>query len=57
MHKLLFGTDYPFTTVDATLAGLRGLNNMLEGTKLPRLSATEIERLIARDALALLGLA
>jgi predicted TIM-barrel fold metal-dependent hydrolase len=56
-HKLLFGTDYPFTTVDATLAGLRGLNNMLEGTKLPRLSPTEIERLIERDALTLLGLA
>ena len=37
-HKLLFGTDYPFTTVVATLDGMRKLNNMLEGTALPRLN-------------------
>ncbi|MEQ1850641.1 MAG: amidohydrolase family protein [Chthoniobacteraceae bacterium] len=55
-HKLLFGTDYPFTTVNGTIAGLRGLNDMLEGTKLPRLHAGEIEALIHRDSLALLGL-
>jgi predicted TIM-barrel fold metal-dependent hydrolase len=54
--KVLFGTDYPFTTVDATLAGLRGLNRMLAGTALPRLDEAAIERLIYRDALALLGL-
>ena len=34
-NKLLFGSDYPFTTVDASLEGMRGLNKMLEGTKLP----------------------
>jgi predicted TIM-barrel fold metal-dependent hydrolase len=55
--KVLFGTDYPFTTVRATLDGLRGLNGMLEGTALPRLDAAAIERMIARDSLALLGLA
>jgi predicted TIM-barrel fold metal-dependent hydrolase len=54
--KVLFGTDYPFTNVDATLAGLRGLNRMLEGTNLPRLDAEAIERMIYRDSLALLGL-
>lgn len=56
-HKLLFGTDYPFTTVDATLQGLRSLNEMLAGTALPRLDTDQIEALIHRDALALLGLA
>ena len=55
--KVLFGTDYPFTTVNATLAGLRGLNAMLAGTALPRLSEDAIEVLIHRDSLALLGLA
>jgi len=55
--KLLFGTDYPFTTVDATLDGLRGLNRMVEGTALPRLDERQIEALIHRDALALLGIA
>jgi len=54
--KVLFGTDYPFTNVRDTLAGLRGLNDMLEGTRLPRLSAEAIEGVIHRDSLALLGL-
>jgi predicted TIM-barrel fold metal-dependent hydrolase len=54
--KVLFGTDYPFTTVNATLDGLRALNRMLEGTALPRLDEAKIEALIARDTLALLGL-
>jgi uncharacterized protein len=54
--KLLFGTDFPFTTVDASIAGLRSLNDMLEGTMLPRLCEREIEAMIYRDSLALLGL-
>jgi predicted TIM-barrel fold metal-dependent hydrolase len=54
--KVLFGTDYPFTTVEASLEGLRGLNCMLEGTHLPRLEADQIEGMIYRDSLALLGL-
>lgn len=54
--KVLFGTDYPFTNVDATLAGLRSINDMLAGTALPRLDEEAIERMIYRDALPLLGL-
>lgn len=55
-HKLLFGTDYPFTTVNDSLAGLRSLNNQLEGTRLPRLNTEAIEAMISRDSLSLLGL-
>jgi predicted TIM-barrel fold metal-dependent hydrolase len=55
--KVLFGTDYPFTTVRATIDGLRGLNKMVEGTALPRLDEQAIEALIHRDSLPLLGLA
>lgn len=55
-NKVLFGSDYPFTTVNASIDALRKLNDMLEGTKLPRLEITQIEALIARDSLALLGL-
>jgi predicted TIM-barrel fold metal-dependent hydrolase len=55
--KLLFGTDYPFTTVNASVEGLRRLNDMVEGTKLPRLEPAQIEGLIHRDGLACLGLA
>lgn len=54
--KLLFGTDFPITTVDASVEGLRRLNDMLEGTALPRLARTEIKSLIERDAGLLLGL-
>lgn len=55
-NKLLFGTDYPFTTVNASVDGLRKLNGMLEGTQLPRLDAQQIEALINRDGLEVLGL-
>jgi uncharacterized protein len=54
--KVLFGTDYPFTTVNDTINGLRSLNNMVQGTQLPRLNEDKIERLIQRDPLPLLGL-
>jgi len=54
--KVLFGTDYPFTTVQASLDGMRGLNNMLEGTRLPRLDMDKMEALFARDALKVLGI-
>ncbi len=54
--KVLFGTDYPFTTVNDTITGLRGLNDMLEGTALPRLDVDAIEAMIYRDSLPLLGL-
>jgi hypothetical protein len=55
--KVLFGTDYPFTTVTASIDGLRKLNAMLDGTALPRLDAAKIEAMIHRDSLPLLGLA
>ena len=55
--KLLFGTDYPFTNVQASIAGLRSLNDMLTGTNLPRLDAAQIDAMIHRDTLRLLNLA
>ena len=55
-HKLLFGSDYPFTTIEASIEGLHGLNGMLAGTALPRLDEEEIEALIHRDSLGILGL-
>lgn len=52
--KILFGTDYPVTTVAETVAGLRSLVDV----KIDRFSlpGEQIERLIHRDALALLEL-
>lgn len=54
--KLLFGTDYPFTTVNASLEGLRSLNEMLDGTALPRLDVEQMEEMIYRDSFTLLGI-
>jgi len=54
--KVLFGTDYPFTTMGATVDALRGLNSMRAGTSLPRLDERQIEAMIHRESLALLEL-
>ena len=54
--KLLFGTDYPFTTVNGSIEGLGKLNQMLEGTALPRLNEDAMEQMITRESLRLLGL-
>lgn len=52
--KVLFGSDYPFTTVDASVAGMRRLNCMLEGTALPRLNMEQMEKMFQRNSLELL---
>lgn len=56
-NKVLFGTDYPFTTVNDSLAGLRALNQQVAGTPLPKLDETKLEEMIYRDSLPLLNLA
>ena len=56
MHKLLFGSDFPFGTLDATIDGMRNVNSIVEGTGMPRIPDEEIEGIINRDSLALLGI-
>jgi predicted TIM-barrel fold metal-dependent hydrolase len=52
--KLFFGSNYPFTTVDETLAGLKSLCNInMDRFSIPR---EKIEEVIHRDALACLNL-
>ncbi len=55
-NKLLFGTDYPFTNIEASIEGLFGLNKMLEGSALPRLDEEQIQQVIYRDTASILGL-
>jgi hypothetical protein len=47
--KVLFGSDYPFTTVSASIEGLRKLNAMLDGTSLPRDSEPKAERYVCTE--------
>ncbi|MGE0284380.1 MAG: amidohydrolase family protein [Rhizobiaceae bacterium] len=44
--KIFFGTDYPFSTVEESIEGLRAVNRLAEGTALPRVSDETINRIL-----------
>ena len=56
LHKLLFGSDFPIATIEQTVDALRNANQFVQGTGLPQIPEDEIEGIIHRDALSLLGL-
>ncbi|MHC4537163.1 MAG: amidohydrolase family protein [Planctomycetota bacterium] len=56
LSKLLFGTDFPIATVKENIESLRRINEIPSGSGLPQIPEAEIERIIQRDSLALLGL-
>jgi predicted TIM-barrel fold metal-dependent hydrolase len=55
-HKLLLGSDYPFTKPGETICRLRAVNHVTGTSGLPQIPADVIESLIERDTLALLGI-
>lgn len=56
MDKLLFGSDFPFSTPAGTIEALCGFNEIVAGTNLPKLSGDDLERLIHSPTLKLLEL-
>lgn len=54
-HKLLFGTDYPFTTSKESIEGVRGVNRVIGDATLPRVASEVIEGILSRDAFGVLG--
>ncbi|MEE2659411.1 MAG: amidohydrolase family protein [Candidatus Latescibacterota bacterium] len=56
LPKILFGTDYPVTGVAETIEHLRKVNEIVEGTPLPKVSLEAMEEIIHRDSLKLLGI-
>jgi predicted TIM-barrel fold metal-dependent hydrolase len=56
LDRLLLGSDYPFTTPASTIEALSKLNQMVEGTNLPRIPESAVEAMIHRDTLELLGI-
>jgi hypothetical protein len=50
--KILFGTDFPFSTVENSLAGIRAVNDVVAGTRLPRVSPEVIEGIIHANPFA-----
>ena len=56
LHKLLFGSDYPVTTPAGTIEALHKVNDVANGTGMPRIPVERIEEMIHRDTLRLLGI-
>ncbi len=54
--KVLFGSDFPFTTTGSSLDGVRNVNAILAQSGLPTVPKEILEGIINRDALGLLGL-
>jgi predicted TIM-barrel fold metal-dependent hydrolase len=54
--KVLFGSDFPFSSTGDSLVGLRNINAVLGPSGLPRIPEEVIEGIIHRDALSALGL-
>lgn len=57
MKKLLFGTDYPFAKSLESFQGVRKVNDLIKGTHLPVVEEEQIEGILNRDALGLIGVA
>lgn len=55
-HKLLFGSDYPFTTPADSMAALRNVNHVTGSSGLPRVPQEVTDGILERDTLRLLGL-
>lgn len=55
-NKVFLGSDYPIFNLEQTIAGLRGINRVVEGSGFPRIPEAVIEGIIARNPLPLLGL-
>lgn len=54
--KILLGSDWPIWTPMDTIDGLRGLNRFAKNHNLPEIPEAEIEGIINRDSLDILGL-
>lgn len=56
LDKVLLASDFPITTLEETIDGLRRVNDIVAGTNLPRVPEERIEDIINRNTLPLLGL-
>jgi hypothetical protein len=56
LHRVLFGSDYPFSTVECTVAGLREAAAMCRRLGIAEVTDADIDAICQRDALDLLGL-
>lgn len=57
MHKLFFGSDFPFTTPAESIRGLRNVNAIIGNSGLPQIRPDAIEAILHRDTMKLLQIA
>jgi len=50
-NKIFWGTDFPFSGVEESMAGLREVNRLVEGTNLPRVSRETIDAILYSNPL------
>ena len=56
IDKLLFGSDFPYTSAPACIEALYSINQIAQGTNLPVVPREALRGIVERDTLALLGL-
>jgi predicted TIM-barrel fold metal-dependent hydrolase len=57
IDKLLFGSDFPYTSATECIEALYSINQLAHGTNLPMVPREALRGIVERDTLALLGLA
>ena len=55
--RLLFGSDFPYTSASECIEALYSINQIAQGTNLPVVPREALRGIVERDTLALLGLA
>lgn len=56
MHKLLFGSDFPYRSPAACIESLYSINQLASGTNLVAIPREQLRGIVERDALTLLGI-
>lgn len=56
IDKLLFGSDFPYTSATECIEALYSINQIAQGTNLPVVPREMLRGIVERDALGLLGL-
>jgi len=56
IDKLLFGSDFPYTSATECIEALYSINQLAQGTNLPLVPREALRGIVERDTLSLLGL-
>ncbi len=56
VNRLLFGSDYPFTTPGQAILNMYSVNTLIQGTHLPTVPREQLRGIVERDALTCLGI-